>query len=74
MEMSLPTDRLIPALLGFNLGVEIGQIGVVLAAWPLILIGQRWASPSASRWASELSAAGLCGLGLYWFVERALLG
>ena len=74
MEMSLPTDRLIPALLGFNLGVEIGQIGVVLAAWPLIWMGQRWASPSASRWASELSAAGLCGLGLYWFVERALLG
>ena len=74
MEMSLPADRLIPALLGFNLGVEVGQIGVVLAAWPLIWMGRRWASPSVGRWASELSAAGLCGLGLYWFVERALAG
>jgi len=74
MEMALPADRLVPALLGFNLGVELGQIAVVLAVWPLLLLGRRFAGNVPARFASELSAAGLCGLGLYWFVERAISG
>jgi hypothetical protein len=74
MEMTLPADRLVPALLGFNLGVELGQIGVVLALWPLLWAGRRWADASLRRWAGELSAAALCGLGLYWLAERAISG
>jgi hypothetical protein len=71
VEMALPANRLVPALLGFNLGVEIGQIGVVLVLWPILWAGRRWSSPRLSHLTSELSAAGLCGLGLYWLVERA---
>jgi hypothetical protein len=70
VEMTLPTDRLVPALIGFNLGVELGQIGVVLLLWPLLMLGSRLASNDARRLASEISAAALCGLGLYWLVER----
>lgn len=72
VEMALPNERLVPALLGFNLGVELGQIGVVLLLWPLIHLAKRLASSSLTAWAAELSAASLCGLGLYWLVERAL--
>jgi len=32
LEMRLPTDRLAELLVGFNVGVEIGQVTVVLAA------------------------------------------
>lgn len=71
VEMSLPAERLVPALLGFNLGVEVGQIAVVLVLWPLIWAGHRIAGPSFARLASAVSAAALCGLGLYWLVERA---
>jgi len=71
VEMALPTDRLVPALLGFNLGVELGQIGVVLVLWPLLWFGRRVAGVRVSRFAGEWSAAALCGLGLYWLVERA---
>ena len=74
VEMTLPADRLVPALLGFNLGVEIGQIGVVLLLWPALWAGRRFASEDTVRWAAELSAAALCGLGLFWFAERALGG
>lgn len=74
VEMTLPADRLVPALLGFNLGVEIGQIGVVLLLWPALWAGRRFASEGTNRWAAEISAAGLCGLGLFWFAERALAG
>lgn len=71
IEMSLPTDRLVAALVGFNLGVELGQIGIVLLVWPLLAIAARFATRKTGRLASELSAAGLCGLGLYWLAERA---
>ena len=71
MEMALPDERLVPALLGFNLGVEIGQIGLVLVLWPLLLLAGRVAPVPLLRWGSELSAAALCGLGLYWLALRA---
>ncbi|MFK7896062.1 MAG: HupE/UreJ family protein [Myxococcota bacterium] len=72
MEMSLPTDRLVPALLGFNVGVELGQLGVVLLIWPLLILARRSLAASAVRFGTELSAAVLCGIGLYWLIERTL--
>ena len=39
-ELTLPTHRLVPALVGFNLGVELGQLAVVALIWP-VLIGLR---------------------------------
>ncbi len=73
LEMSLPAERLVPALLGFNVGVEVGQIAIVLALWPLIWAGHRLAGPGLARLAGAVSAAALCGLGLYWLVERAFV-
>jgi len=70
VEMTLPTDRLVPALIGFNLGVELGQIGIILVLWPLLQLGSRFASNETRCLASEISAASLCGLGVYWLVER----
>ena len=70
VEMTLPTDRLVPALLGFNIGVEVGQIGVVLMLWPLLKLGRRLGSPRTMRIATSLTTAGLCGLGIYWLVLR----
>ena len=34
-DLDLDNTRLIPALFGFNSGVEIGQLAVVLVSWPL---------------------------------------
>lgn len=70
VEMSLPSDRLVPALLGFNVGVELGQLGVVLLLWPLLSAGQRLLKTEQSRRLTEAVAAGLCGVGLYWFALR----
>jgi len=71
VEMTLPSDRLVPALLGFNVGVEVGQLGIVLLLWPMLVLGRRMAAPNVRRWSVEISTAALCGLGLYWLVERA---
>jgi len=71
VELALPTERLVPALVGFNLGVELGQIAIVLLLWPMLGLAQRAAPPGARRWARDLAIAGLCGLGCFWLVSRA---
>jgi len=70
-EMQLPTQRLAPALFGFNVGVELGQLAVVAVAWPVLL----WiARASPERWQPRVAALGsaaICGLGLFWFATRS---
>jgi hypothetical protein len=71
MTMRLPTDRLVPALLGFNIGVEIGQLGIVAALWIVGTLVVRRLPPADYRLATDAASAALCGLGLFWFVARA---
>lgn len=70
-EMTLPTDRLATALLGFNLGVELGQLAVVALLWPLLVMLQRPAARGWHRMTAQALSASICGLGVYWFVSRA---
>ena len=67
----LPDDRLLPALLGFNVGVEIGQLAIVGATLALSALAlARWrALPRALL--SDTASGLLCALGVYWWVERA---
>jgi hypothetical protein len=69
-ELELPTARLVPALFGFNLGVEAGQLAVVAASWPLLRLLQRARQGRWHRGFAELGSAAICGLGLFWFVSR----
>lgn len=71
-QMQLPTDRVVPALFGFNVGVELGQLAIVCLAWPVLY---QLEVRSPLRWyraVAEFGSAGICGLGLYWFVGRLL--
>lgn len=71
MEIGLPAGRLVPALFGFNVGVEMGQLLIVVALWGLARVILPRLSAESSRWGGELLAAALCGLGLFWFVGRS---
>ena len=67
-ELGLPRDATIRCLLAFNVGVEIGQLAIVLAALPLVLLLAR--SHQGRKVINAVSVAvGIFGLG--WFVERA---
>jgi hypothetical protein len=70
--MQLPPGRIAELLLGFNLGVEIGQVTVVLTAlavaWALVKL--RLAMPRPLF--TDIAAAFLVGEGLYWFVGRSV--
>ncbi|REJ75572.1 MAG: HupE/UreJ family protein [Acidobacteria bacterium] len=61
-------DYLVLTLLGFNLGVEIGQVAIILVVFPLLFLLRR--TPLYKHllfWGSCL----LILISLYWFVERA---
>ncbi len=71
LQVGLPRDRLLPALLGFNVGVELGQlliVGATLALAALLLA--RWRKLPRALLGDACSAL-LCALGVYWFVSRA---
>lgn len=69
-EAGLPSDRTLPALLGFNVGVELGQLAVVAVAWPLLqLLARRRAA--GHRLLIEVGSAAVFALGLYWFLVRS---
>ena len=70
-ETGLPSTALWPALLGFNLGVEIGQL-VIVAVIGLVAYGiSRYMADRHSMRVFDMASAILCGWGLYWFVARS---
>jgi len=68
MPLHLPPERIATGLLGFNTGVELGQLLVVAAVWPLLKILER--RPAARRWTGDAVSACICALGTFWFVMR----
>jgi hypothetical protein len=72
LDMELPRNRIAELLFGFNVGVEIGQVTVVLTALLLasLLVRVRLAIPRPLF--SDIAAAFLVGEGLFWFVTRSV--
>lgn len=70
-EVGLPKDAVLPALLLFNLGVEIGQLAFV-AAVLLVYRALRRRGPTLlerGRWLAPYAIGGLAG---FWFIERSV--
>jgi hypothetical protein len=68
-ETALPAGRIAHALVGFNLGVELGQLGIVGIAWPLLRLAFR-ARPGSRTLLIQLGSAPVLAAGLYWFLSR----
>ncbi len=67
-ELHLPRQGLVPLLLTFNVGVEIGQIGIVALLFPVI----RWlATTRFQRQATVVASTAIAACGLGWFIQRA---
>jgi hypothetical protein len=70
-EMELPPSRLAPALLGFNVGVELGQLAIVAVAWPFLRALLR--GPQTRRQlVVQAGSAAVLAAGIFWFASRAL--
>jgi ABC-type nickel/cobalt efflux system permease component RcnA len=66
----------VPALASFNIGVEVGQIGVVLIVLPLLLLADKMFSHGRrSPLLVKLCSAIIACFGVYWlFVRVSELG
>jgi hypothetical protein len=67
--LDLPRARLAAALLGFNVGVELGQLVIVAVGWTVLVVLERSAA-GARRRVAEIGSAAIAALGLFWFVTR----
>ena len=68
-EFGLPTGQFIAALIGFNVGVELAQIFVILCAF--VLVGLPFGRKAYYRSALTIPASlVIAGIGGWWFVER----
>ncbi len=71
-EFGLPDPSFLSALIGFNVGVELGQLAVVAIAF--VLIGYWFGNKSWYRARISVPASALIALtGGYWFLERTIL-
>lgn len=71
-DVGLPEGQVLSGLLGFNLGVEFGQIlFIFVILLPLRMLLQDLPSPKI-RW-SDILASILTGYGVFLFVQRGLL-
>ncbi|WP_290871104.1 HupE/UreJ family protein [Aquabacterium sp.] len=68
-ELNLPTQGFVQALLGFNLGVEIGQLMVVLPALAILMALRRLPAYASHLMPAGSALALLVAIG--WFTERA---
>ena len=71
VEFGLPVQQFVPALVGFNIGVELGQVSIVLILFGLI--GYWFNTKNWYRKLITLPISSVVGLiGLYWFFERVI--
>jgi hypothetical protein len=68
-ELGLSGMALVRALIGFNIGVELGQVACVVVFLPLFA----WASrPPAMARLPQIASVLVALMGAFWFVERVL--
>lgn len=67
-ELGLPADQAVPTVLAFNLGVEIGQLSIVLLMLPLLMAARNY------RWYPKAVMPGLslvvALVAILWVIER----
>ena len=71
-EMGLPSGALGWSLFSFNVGVEVGQLGVVLVV-ATILAGIRARSAVAGERIAVAGSIAVIAAGAFWFIERVFL-
>lgn len=68
-EIGLPRSEFVPALLAFNIGVELGQLTVIFTAFVLVGLPLR-RKPWYRRRVVVPGSLVIAAVGLYWVVQR----
>lgn len=67
MGSGISGDSLLLPLLGFNVGVEIGQFALLTLAFLVVYFFR----DSQGRLLAPMAAASVCGIGVFWFISRS---
>jgi hypothetical protein len=73
LEMRLPRERLVELLVGFNLGVEVGQLTLVFALLGIVALLARARISLPRPIVVDVLSSGLVGIGMYWFISRSFV-
>ncbi len=68
-ELGLPRATLLPALIGFNIGVELGQLAIVAVFLPAAFALR--ATAFYTRGVMQAGSIGIVAVAAVWFVQRA---
>ncbi|MEQ9569581.1 MAG: HupE/UreJ family protein, partial [Longimicrobiales bacterium] len=68
-EIGMGREYLVLSLLGFNIGVELGQVAIILVAFPVLFALRKTA---LYDWIVKVGSWFLIAVALLWFFERAL--
>ena len=71
LEARLPPEKLAQILFGFNVGVEIGQLAVVLAVSGLVMLARRMTLATPRPITVDLLGSALIAEGVAWFLSRS---
>lgn len=71
MDKDLPIEAMLVGLLGFNVGVELGQLTVVIF---IVLLTFKLSQKTFRRYCSIPGSAFIAVFGIYWTIERLFLG
>lgn len=63
-------QQLVPGVIGFNLGVEAGQLIIVSALLPVLWLLNK--NQKLDKYGSLIASVGIVIVALYWFVTRLL--
>ena len=70
-EIGIPDELFVSSLISFNVGVELGQVAVILIAYLLLALPfgkQKWYNARITKPMSLV----IVFVGLYWFIERII--
>ena len=74
VEAGLPNNRLLSALIGFNIGVEIGQLLIVAIVWfGFFRYMHTRFSEKLHGAITDFAGIAMCGIGMFWFASRLLI-
>jgi hypothetical protein len=71
LEAKLPPEKLAQILFGFNIGVEVGQLTIVIAVSGLVVLARRVRLATPRPITVDVLGSALIAEGLAWFLSRS---
>ena len=73
LEAKLPPEKLAQILFGFNIGVEVGQLAIVITVSALVMLARRIRLATPRPITVDILGSALIAEGMAWFISRSFV-